>query len=79
MNEPEDELSLRDKFAIEILNGLIMRDNQDPSSIIIDFVNHFSDKDEGGKNSAYRRMEYLVRCAYKMADVMRKVRLTTFT
>ena len=66
----EEEFLLRDKFAIEILAALLTK-----TSIAETISN--KDDDEIGKLK-FTNSTRLVRYSYKLADVMRKVRLGAF-
>jgi hypothetical protein len=75
----DEDIRLRDKFAIEILSALIGKSN---SNLIGDFIFNM---DPAYKNdhpmdnkAAVQHLELSVRAAYKIADIMRKVRLTSF-
>lgn len=67
MSDSDDEMSLRDKLAIEILNTFLVADQGKQFSI---------DKDESKWVS--QKAERLVRSAYKFADIVRKVRMSAF-
>jgi hypothetical protein len=71
--DDNEELTLRDKMAIAIFQGIIS--SEDSSS---DFVETFDSKDIDQKNHYSKRMERKIRAAYKLADMMRKVRLAPF-
>lgn len=73
MND-DDKMLLRDKLAIEILNGLLSTDGI--KGMVSEYCAYFEDK--GNKDHVEMRMERLIRCSYKIADMMRKVRLATF-
>jgi hypothetical protein len=88
--EDEKPLDLRDKLALEIINALILGDPsyhkvKDPSSpyTVEDhigtakkLVNNYNHN--AYKGDAIEQMEKIARTAYKMADVMRKIRLEVF-
>lgn len=93
--DDDDKLTLRDKLAIEILNGALANGRDQTSTIMADVVYYLvpdyqsdgSDpkhdqavkiRDEQSAKAAEHRMERLIRSCYKMADIMRKVRLTPF-
>lgn len=79
--DDEKPLELRDKLAIEIFNGILAHSKNDTGSLIIDIVHHINydepDSDRIEKNAA-RRIERVVQACYKVADIMRKVRLSAF-
>ena len=86
MSDEEKPLDLRDKLAIEILNGLISGDIQfygmggtTPRSVAQHIYSYYDSDSVSDKEEAQRQSERLIRTAYMMADVMRKVRLTAFT
>jgi len=69
-------LDLRDKLAIEILNGILASDKgHDRAADIINYINHENDNWHQG---AVERTEKIVRNCYKVADIIRKIRLSTF-
>lgn len=72
----DEHLQLRDKLAIEILNGLLASEKEGASKGFITMMNSQYDtwRDEG-----VRKVEELIRSAYKIADLMRKIRLESFT
>lgn len=74
--EDDKPIDLRDKLAIEILNAILSSDKgQDHADDIIQYINNENDKWHDG---AVERMEKIIRNCYKVADIMRKVRLSTF-
>jgi hypothetical protein len=84
-DEEEKPLDLRDKLALEILNGLLASDptNYSEASGSIwgtgAYIGHlYASKVPRDQQDAKDRAEQLIRTAYMMADVMRKVRLTAF-
>lgn len=83
--EEEKSLDLRDKLALEILNGLLANDPTYYSGglgsvkgIGAQIHHYYDSSDESDKEVAKLRAEKLIRTAYMMADMMRKVRLTAF-
>lgn len=91
----DEKFDLRDKLAIEILNGLLASGRDQTSSIMADVVYYLvphtpsesgdpkHDRavrlhDEQTAKIAEERMERIVRSCYKLADIMRKVRLDAF-
>lgn len=84
MSDEEKPLDLRDKLALEILNGLLSHSKNDVGSLIRDIVYHLNYDGEGPaavvtREQAAERIEEVVRSCYKVADIMRRVRLTAFT
>ena len=76
MSDDEKPLDLRDKIAIEILGGMLA--NEKTSSMISEICSYHSSKNLDDRNHAHKRAENVVRAAYVMADIVRKVRLTAF-
>ena len=74
MSSEVDDYGLRDKFAIEILQAFISREGQSTANLVAEFMND----DPYFKREGEEKMEALIRAAYKVADMMRKVRLTAF-
>lgn len=79
-NKMDDEdIRLRDKFAIEILSSLIGKSS---STTIDDFIITVEPEYRKMHPIDYERAEQhlqlCVRTAYKIGDIMRKVRLTSF-
>lgn len=86
MSDEEKPLDLRDKLALEILNGLLANDPTYYSTNMGNVlgvganIHHYHKSSfEPDKEKARLQAEELIRTAYMMADVMRKVRLTAFT
>lgn len=78
-------LDLRDKIAIEILNGILAGASGATTESIHELHkavrNHYYyfDKDNpDDKDSTHKGIERVCRYAYSIADIMRKVRLDTF-
>lgn len=75
----EDSFTFRDKAAIEILAALIKQDNNKEAYNTVDtLVNGGYYNSEPDKKYAEERMLVFIRASYKIADLMRKVRLTVF-
>lgn len=64
----EKPLGLRDKLMIEVLNAYIMKSETMTSNIY----------DMGKVSNCDKSVEHIVRQCYKVADIIRKVRLTSF-
>ena len=86
MSDDDKPLDLRDKLALEILNGLLAGDptycSKHSGAIkgvgaSITFYNSL--KNPRDQEEAKKKAEHLIRTSYMMADIMRKVRLTAFT
>jgi hypothetical protein len=76
--EDEKSFDLRDRLAIEILNGVLSNEgSKDRVSDIIDFLGGDTNQTGWGQG-AIKRVEILIRNCYKVADIIRKVRLSTF-
>lgn len=79
----EAPFNLRDRIAIEVLNGIISGSGKDSSirSDVISYLNYESEDkriQEDQQELAKDRIEKLIRGCYKVADIMRKVRLSAF-
>lgn len=93
MSDEEKPLDLRDKIALDIINSLIVGNpsfhrtkesssytytNDDHIGTAQSLINGFSSTHKPSKNDAVEKMENIARTAYKMADIIRKVRLSSF-
>lgn len=84
MSDEEKPLDLRDKLAMEILNGLISHSKGDAGDLIPDIAHYVNytceDKDAQNKirHGAAKRLERVIRACYQAADIIRKVRLSSF-
>jgi hypothetical protein len=78
MSSEVDDYGLRDKFAIEILQAFISREGQSTANLVAEFMKGHEYDDPYFKREGEEKMEALIRAAYKVADMMRKVRLTAF-
>lgn len=81
MEDQEEKFSLRDKFAIEILQALINRLPAKDFDLIKSFTEHWHLTDTKNADIAKyycERMDHLIRTAYKIADLMRENRLSAF-
>jgi hypothetical protein len=81
MSDEEKPMDLRDKMAMEILNGLLAGDpNRSNHEGASTFITHHFGKDMGeeSKRWARNKAEQLIRTAYMMADIARKVRIGAF-
>lgn len=83
----EKPLDLRDKIALEVLNGIIAnsKDNNDTTKDLLFYLTYDLDTVVGDDREAKKQKEYaakrferLIRGCYRVADIMRKVRLSTF-
>lgn len=70
MNDDEEKFSLRDKLAMEILNGVLSGQTDATSALLSD--------NPAWRRGAEEKAERITRSCYKLADLMRKARLTTF-
>lgn len=91
MSDEEKPLELRDKIAIEIINALIIGDpsyhktkesdsytSYDHTGTAKSLIDNFNSNYPTNKEFAIKDMEEIARTAYKMADVIRKVRIAVF-
>lgn len=78
MDDSDDKLNLRDKFALEILTSFMSFDKDKTYSSINNFIKNFDSDEKHEKDYSNYSAERLIRAAYKFADIMRKVRLSTF-
>ena len=81
--DEEKPMDLRDKLAIEILNGILSHSKNENNGIISDivfYVNYDCVGPEADrlKEVHTQKVERVVRACYKVADIMRKVRLSAF-
>ena len=85
--DDERPFDLRDRIAIEVLNGIIAnsKDNNETTKDLLFYITYDCDTvgDDGKeakrqKEYAAKRFERLIRGCYRVADIMRKVRLSTF-
>jgi len=72
----EKPFDLRDKIALEILNGILC--NEKGKEATSDIVSHLDCENQSWREVAQIRLEHLIRNCYKVADIVRKVRLATF-
>ena len=81
--DDEKPMDLRDKLAIEIFNGVLSHSQKDTSYLIPDIIYYINYDGYGPEadrlqDAATERIENMVRACYKVADIMRKVRLSAF-
>jgi hypothetical protein len=83
--DDERPFDLRDKLAIEILNGVLSHSKSDTGNIISNVVHYISyDSESDGQDKrrieevAAKQIERTIRACYKVADIMRRVRLSAF-
>lgn len=83
-DEEEKPLDLRDKIALEVLNGLISHSKNDTGNLIADIFHYINYRSEDVRymnkirKDSSERLERAVRACYKVADIVRKVRLSSF-
>ncbi len=80
MAEENDKLTLRDKLAVEVLNGMLANEKV-ATNKTVDFISYglnYEEWNAPNRRLAEQQMTQLIRAAYKIADIIRKVRLTTF-
>jgi hypothetical protein len=75
--DDEKPFELRDRIALEILNGIIGNSSKNNIAIqnLLFYINH---PDRQVCDGSEKDFEQLIRSCYKVADIMRKVRLSTF-
>lgn len=84
--DDEKPFDLRDRIAIEVLNGLVSnanaRDGNDTYRDILYYLTYSHSYEDSSareqQRCAEQRFERIIRNCYKVADIMRKVRLSTF-
>jgi hypothetical protein len=74
MSDEEKPIDLRDKIAIEIFNGLMSSGKFN----VDDVTGLLRDEGTAVRIYAQERTEQAVRGCYKIADIFRKVRLSSF-
>jgi CRISPR/Cas system-associated endonuclease Cas3-HD len=81
----EKPLDLRDKIAIEVLNGVISnsKENNDSISDLLYYMTYAINRPgdlsaQKTQEEAQKKFEKIIRNCYKIADIMRKVRLQVF-
>jgi hypothetical protein len=72
----EKPMELRDQLALQILQAIFC--NEASKDFLITYIYHFDDKDTSWAKNVNDRAEERIRAAYKIADIMRKVRLPAF-
>lgn len=87
ISSAEKPLDLRDHLAIEVLNGILSNSKAgDTGDFVRDLLHYIHYDNESisdgerkkAQEGAAKRIEKLIRSCYKVADIMRKVRLSTF-
>jgi len=75
--DDEKPIDIRDRIALEILNGIISHSHGEIYEVktFFDCINH---PDKDNQKYAATHFEKLVRACYKAADIVRKVRLSSF-
>jgi hypothetical protein len=79
----EKPIDLRDKIALEVLNAIISnsRDGNSTTQDILYYIEYDSSEDQENKiqrSYAEKRFTKIVRSCYRVADIVRKVRLSPF-
>lgn len=74
--DEEKPFDLRDRIAMEILNGVLSNDHGKNRAEDIDRFLDNEDTDWG--KDTPKRVERLIRNCYRVADIVRKVRLSAF-
>ena len=75
--DDEKPLELRDRIALELLNGLISNGNSN-NDTLSELQHYICHEDKGVRKTTEKKFEHWIRSCYKVADIMRKVRLSTF-
>lgn len=73
----EKPTELRDHIALEILNGIISHSTPG-SGLKMTLQNFFQDSDPQLRKYAEKHLEETIRNCYRVADIVRRVRLSTF-
>ena len=74
--DDEKPLDLRDKLAMEVLNGLLSS-GKDQSDVFMSNITYYLHNPDYEKGTSLE-IEKTIRSCYKVADIIRKVRLTAF-
>jgi hypothetical protein len=83
MMDDEKPFDLRDRLAIEILNGLLANSSKE-NSLAGEVITYLTYDDSSQKTveaveAKYtKKVEKVVRNCYKVADIVRRVRLSAF-
>lgn len=72
----DDKFDLRDKLAIEILNAVLS--SEKGNERVQDITIYLSSETKSWAEGAHERLDRLIRSCYKVADMMRKVRMSAF-
>jgi hypothetical protein len=76
MSDDNEDLKLRDKFAISILQSMLSDSKESP---LMGFMETFDDREDTTRYKLYlKMMERRIRASYKLADLMRKIRMSSF-
>lgn len=72
----DDDIAFRDKVAVEILSAMIGK--EETYDMADQLINGGYYQSNSSKEMAQERILLLIRASYKIADLMRKVRLNVF-
>jgi len=70
MRSDDDKLTFADRIVLELLNGMISNDKH--------FIHYEIGAMSGTQGANSDGMEEIIRTCYKIADLVRKVRLSAF-
>jgi len=71
--DDEKPMELRDQLALSILNGLLSNSNNYHAEYVMKYL-----QEKDFQVAIDNTLEDLIRLSYRTADMMRKVRLSTF-
>jgi hypothetical protein len=79
-SDDEERFTLRDKIALEILTTMCNGHEKSEANILNAFFREHTDEERSAIDYKYavQRFESIVRTAYKMADIVRKIRISSF-
>lgn len=75
----ENDWNFRDKAAIEIFAALLSKDSENAYDAVSNLMHGGKWRSDIDKQFAEAKMESYVRASYKIANIMRKVRLEVFS
>jgi hypothetical protein len=81
--EDEKSFDMRDRIALEVLNGIISNaKDSDLVKELTQYLTYSSETDVSTRKeveaACSKKIERIVRNCYKVADIVRKVRLSSF-
>ncbi len=77
-NEDDEKITLRDKIALSLLDGYLNGNGPSNNDEALKDAILNPNKNENNK-AFFAKVENRVRAAYKMADLIRKIRLEIFS